>query len=109
MSWKRNKYRVSPKEDRTLDGIVFASKREMQRYAELKELERQGVIRDLVRQPRFPLEVNGQEVCKYVADFCYVDSDDKTVVEDAKGVRTPIYKLKLKLLEAVHGIEVHEV
>ena len=31
------------------------------------------------------------------------------IVEDAKGVRTPEYVIKRKLMLWVHGIKVHEV
>lgn len=46
---------------------------------------------------------------KYIADFRYIDHDGKTVVEDTKGVKTPVYILKRKLLLWVHGIRVVEV
>ena len=46
---------------------------------------------------------------KYIADFRYVDHEGKTVVEDSKGMRTPVYILKRKLLLWVHGIRIREV
>ena len=108
--FRRNKYNVSRKEDRTVDGIVFASKKEAKRYGELKLLELTGAIRDLRLQPKFPCVVNGVKVCDYIADFWYVDSETgHAVVEDAKGMKTPVYKLKAKLVEAVHGFEITEV
>lgn len=98
----RPRIRVAAKEDRTLDGVVFASKREMQRYAELKMLTRAGTILDLELQPRFPLVVNGAKVCTYVADFRYRSLDAKTVIEDVKGMRTEVYRLKAKLFQACY-------
>lgn len=59
------------------------------------------------RQVRFPLEVNGVLVCHYVADFVYVEAG-RRVVEDAKGFRTPIYKLKRRLMLALHNVEIRE-
>jgi len=105
----RSKYRAVKTE---VDGHRFDSKREAARYAELRALERAGKIHGLELQPRFPIEVNGHLVCVYVADFRYrVGKGRKVrvVVEDSKGIRTPVYRLKKKLVLAVHGIEVQEV
>lgn len=93
-----------------VDGVTFSSKREAARYGVLKLLERNGEIRALELQPPYRLEVNGTLVCKYVADFRYVDlRTGETVVEDAKGFKTREYNLKKKLVKAVHGIEIREV
>jgi hypothetical protein len=91
-----------------VDGVTFASKAEARRYAELKLLERAGEIAQLELQPRYPLVVNGVKVATYVGDFRYIERGG-LVVEDTKGVRTPVYKLKAKLMLAVHGITVKEV
>lgn len=100
-----SKYRAIRTE---VDGIVFASKREAKRYQELKMLERVGVISALKLQPRFPIAVNGERICVYVADFEYAEKG-KRKIEDAKGVKTPVYRLKKKLVEAQYGIEIEEV
>ena len=95
-----------------VDGIKFASKREAVRYSQLKLLERAGEIEGLRRQVPYQIEVNGQKVCKYVADAVYYAPAGplaRLVVEDCKGVRTAIYRLKAKLLKAAHGIEIQEV
>jgi hypothetical protein len=94
----------------TVDGITFDSHKEAVRYAELRLLEKGGVIRDLRRQERFeivPKSRHGRALY-YVADFVYVEND-KTVVEDVKGVRTPIYRLKKRLVAERYGIEIKEV
>ena len=52
---KQNKYHVAPREARTVDGIVFASKREAQRYRELVIQSEVGLISDLKLQPKFEL------------------------------------------------------
>lgn len=103
-----NKYGAQPT---TVDGIRFASKREANRYAELKLLARIGDVADLKCHPRFPLVVNGQKVCVYEADFSYLDRTGAFVVEDVKSrpTMTPQYRLKKKLLQALHGITVSEV
>ncbi len=102
---KARKYRNEP----TMVGErTFASKREAARYQELRMMECAGEIRDLVCQWRYPLEVNGVHVCFYVADFVYVTRDGRSVVEDCKGFRTQVYKLKAKLMFAVYGIKILE-
>ncbi len=104
MNLQVNKYRNKPTE---VDGIRFASKREATRYQELRLLERAGVIKGLWLQVRFPLKVNEQLICTYVADFQYFE-DGKSIVEDSKGHRTPEYKLKKKLMRALYQIEIKE-
>ena len=89
----------------TVDGHKFASAKEANRYCELRLLERGHQIVALVLQPRFLIEVNGQKVCTYVGDFSYMEKG-RTVVEDVKGVETDVFKLKRKLMRAVHGIDV---
>lgn len=101
---KRSKYRAVAT---TVDGIRFASKREARRYGELRLLERAGTIKALGLQPRFHIVLNGIEICEYVADFVY-EEGGKRIVEDAKGFRTPVYRLKKKLAEAQFGIVVRE-
>lgn len=87
-----------------VDGIKFDSKREANRYCELKLLEKANEIRNLELQPRFLLQdkfvdKHGKTHRKieYVADFMYVDKDGKKIVEDVKGMMTDVYKLKKKL------------
>lgn len=95
-----------------IDGITFASKREANRYAELKLLERVGEIIDLKCQPRYSLATNGVKLGTYVADFSYREkATNESVVEDVKSkpTITAIYRLKKKLMLAIHGIEVKEV
>ncbi len=89
-------------------GIVFDSRKEARRYEILRLFQGRGVIRDLECQVRYPLEVNGVQVCVYVADFVYCQ-DGKKIVEDVKGYRTKEYKLKAKLFAAVMGFSIVEV
>lgn len=92
-----------------IDGIRFDSKKEAKRYLELKILEKAGVIKDLKRQVPYILIDKSRygRAIKYVADFVYYEGD-KLVVEDVKGVRTPVYKLKKRLMAERFGIEVKE-
>lgn len=91
-----------------VDGIKFDSQREATRYSVLKIMQAAGVISDLRLQVPYVITVNGLKICKYVADFVYIDKG-REVVEDVKGMKTPTYNLKKKLMKAVHGIEIQEV
>lgn len=85
--------------------LTFDSKLEARRWNELKMLERGGAIAFLQRQVPYDLTVNGHHICRYVADFVYVTRESmETTVEDAKGVLTPEFRLKAKLMEACFGI-----
>ena len=94
-----------------VDGRLFDSKAEAARWQELQLLERAGEITELECQVEYELipKQKGERAVKYIADFRYVDHEGKTVVEDTKGVRTPVYILKRKLMLRVHGIRVREV
>ena len=89
----------------TYDGHVFDSRAEALRYSELMIMERAGLITDLELQPEYELipahQRDGRKVraMKYVADFRYIDEDGRVIVEDVKGVETPVFKLKKKMLE----------
>jgi hypothetical protein len=102
---KPSKYRNVPTE---IDGFRFASKREARRYAQLKLLLASGDIAELELQPRYPLRVGGMLICTYVADFRYLEGGE-IVTEDVKGVMTPAYRIKKKLMRAIYGIDVREV
>lgn len=106
---KRSKYRAVRT---TVDGITFASKKEAARYSELKRLEKVGVIGGLLLQPEWELRVDRQHICTYRADFEYDEiyrTGVRHVIEDVKGVRTPAYVIKKKLMRALYGIEIKEV
>jgi len=98
---RRRKYNNQPV---VIDGVRFASKAEAARDAELKLLERAGSITIVKRQPRFPLIVCGVKICTYVGDWEYLDLEDgsQRVVEDRKGVLTPVFKIKFALAKALY-------
>ena len=105
-----NKYR---NQKITIDGHTFDSKKEGKRYLELKLLERGGAIKYLELQPRIKIEIGGIPVkfdtgrqVYYTADFRYVEND-KYILEDVKGYKTPVYKLKKAMVRAM-GMEILE-
>lgn len=103
---REHKYRAIPTE---WNGIKFSSKAEARRAAELDILRRHGSIGPVEYQPRYAIAVNGVKICDYVADFAYFTKAGVQVVEDVKGFRTPVYKLKKKLFEAIYKTKLTEV
>lgn len=99
------------------NGIKFDSKKEMQRYKDLELLESTNYICNLELQKKFLLQegytnAKGKKIrpIYYIADFYYFDLlKDKWVVEDTKGVRTEVYKLKKKLFEYIYNLTIDEL
>ena len=104
----RNKF--GSRKVKSPDGQVFDSQREYNRWCNLRMLEKAGKIHDLRRQVTYVLipKQGTTRACTYIADFVYIDSDRNTVVEDCKGYRTEVYKIKKKLMLWVHGIRIRE-
>ena len=94
-----------------VDGITFDSKWESERYGQLKAMERGGIVTDLELQVKYDIVIKDIKICKYIADFVYKeespDGKIKEIVEDAKGFETPEFKLKKKLMKAVHNIDIY--
>jgi hypothetical protein len=90
----------------------YDSKKEARRAADLRLLEKAGAIRNFREQVSFLLipACGAERACYYKADFCYDEgpSPFHSVVEDCKGYRTEVYRLKRKLMLFVHGIAVRE-
>lgn len=100
------------------DGKRFDSKKEAQRYYELKLLEKAKEIEDLECQPSFVVvemkestKYNGRKLSniKYIADFIYKDiKTNKIIVEDVKSEYTrkdAVYRIKMKLFINKYGNE----
>lgn len=127
-SYRKSKYGA---EKVAIDGIKFDSKKEANRYRELKILEKIGEITNLQMQVKYvliPAQREPDTVGKrggiikgklierevsYIADFVYTDVNGNRVVEDVKGYRGggayEIFKIKRKLMLYVHGIKIIEI
>lgn len=117
-----SKYRAEPC---AIGGMKFASKKEARRWAELYAMEQRGEISGLQTQVRFvliPAQREPDEIgpkggikpgkviekeAAYIADFVYT-ANGVQVVEDTKGMRTDVYRLKRKLMLWVHNIRIKE-
>ena len=99
-----------------VDGVNFDSQKEAIRWCELKLLEKAGEIHGLDRQVRFVLaesvkykgDARAKPAIRYYADFAYIKKDGTAVVEDVKGYRDAIYKIKRHLMKSVHDIDILE-
>lgn len=95
-------------------GIVFDSKKECDHFIYLQYLEKAGEITDLQRQVRFELQPsfkhNGKTIrsITYVADFTFKDKDGLMHIQDTKGIKTEVYKIKKKMMQ-FKGYEIEEV
>jgi hypothetical protein len=87
---------------------TFDSQKEHRRWCELKLLERGGAIRNLEHHVPISIDVNGQHICKYEADFTYFENDVR-IYEDCKGgsaTITDVFRLKRKLIRALYGVDI---
>jgi len=102
-----NKYNARKTE---IDGYKFSSLAEGNRYVQLRLMLRAGMISQLTLQKKFFLRVNDQKICTYIADFFYWDIEkEEWITEDVKGIRTPVYRLKKKLMKAILDVDIVEV
>lgn len=95
----------------TFDGIEFDSQREFTYYLDYKALQKAGQISHLKVHPQFRCEVNGKLIGKYTADFEFVENGRRRVIDVKNPVtaRKADFRLRKKLVEALHGIDVEVV
>lgn len=91
-----------PRKKTAINGHVFDSKSEGDRYVYLRTLQRAGEISDLTLQPKFLLQPRfkmGKKVIRpieYTPDFRYIQ-DGKVIIEEFKGFATPLFQIRMKL------------
>lgn len=110
---KRSKYGVSPKKDRTYNGTVYMSKLES-KYRAFLDIRKKAVspserVVCIIEQVPYEIIVNGKKICKYLLDFAVEYADGHVEYIDVKGVKTDIYRLKKKLVEACYPIKITEI
>lgn len=106
-SSQKNKYNAR----RTRQGdYIYASGKEARSGRDIDLLESSGEIADVKRQVWIEVFIDGEAVCRYRADFVYrVVSTNRIVILDPKGKRTPLYRLKKKIIEALSTLKIEEV
>ena len=94
------------------DGFKYDSIREAEFAQALDLLMRAGEVKEWQRQVVYSIDINGQHICKYIADFVVHYHTRPIEVIDVKSAYTaklPVYRLKKKLMAAVHGVIIREV
>jgi hypothetical protein len=92
-----------------VDRIKFRSKAEAKRYSELKMFKGCGDVKNFKMQVPYILCEAFCKKIRYYADFVVEWKDGSITVEDVKGVKTPLYKLKRMLMMEKFGINVIEL
>ena len=107
----KSKYRNKSVE---IDGIKFHSTKEGKFYSELKIKKTLGEIKDFQMQVCYDIKINNIHIANYFLDFLvifpnniieYIDVKGKDKVSN-KWIKTDVFKLKKKLVEAIYGINI---
>ena len=88
------------------DGHTFDSIAECDYYKHLLKFQRAGQIVMILRQVPFHLTSNRDNIAKYECDFQVFYEDGRIEFVDVKGVETPMFKLKKKLVESQYPVEI---
>lgn len=107
----KGRYNIVSKSARTYNGVVFDSAHEMKYCKTLDLLVRGGAVLGYERQVRYDIDINGKHICFYKLDFkvTYPDRVEYIDCKSTPDLVDPVYKLKKKLVEAIHGIQIQEV
>lgn len=92
-----------------IDGIKFDSKKEANYYSKLVLLQKSGEVLKFELQPKFEININGIKCGFYKADFKVIWKSGSVKIIDVKGMKTPVYSLKKRIIEALYGIKIIEV
>ena len=83
-------------------GVTYDSKKEADEAKWIDSEIRYGRIASVERQIRIRCEINDTKICDYIIDFIITYPDGVKEYIDVKGMRTPVFNLKKKLVEALH-------
>lgn len=83
-------------------GVWYASKSEARYARYLDARVKAGEVARWERQVRMKLVVNGEKVCTVVPDFRVHFADGRVELHEVKGHSTPVWKIKMRLLKALH-------
>lgn len=100
-----------------IDGHTFDSKKEAEFYGQLKIKKNAGLIKDFQMQVRYDIIVNSIMIGKYFLDFLVENNDGSIEYIDIKGkdsktnkfIKTGVFALKKRLVEAIYGINISMV
>jgi hypothetical protein len=97
-----------------IDGHIFDSKKESEFYGSLKLKKQAGLIKDFKMQVKYDIVVNDIHIANYFLDFLVVNNDDTIEYIDIKGkdsktnkfIKTGVFALKKRLVEAIYNIKI---
>ena len=90
-------------------GVKLDSLKEKRQYIKYLHQQSIGEILSIKLQPRFDIIINGKFCGFYKADF-EIELPDKSIqIIDVKGMKTIVYKLKKKIIEAMYNIKIIEL
>lgn len=102
---KTHKYNAHRGSSSTYNGYTYDSIMEANHAAGLDLRVRAGQIKAWDRQFPVRVDINGYHIFTSKVDFRVHELDGSYTLEEVKGVETPDYKLKKKLIEAVFLVE----
>lgn len=115
-AWHQQRTVVPPYRRTSADGILHPSESHMTRWNELKLLESRGLVRNLMREVRFPLSVHGRPIKTptgrtrvYTADFVYERltlGEWVRLIEEHKGYMDATSELRIAVFEACYDVTV---
>lgn len=91
------------------NGVWYASKKESKRAYELDMLLKAGEVKKWTPQVKYEFVLNGKKICSYFLDFLVEYSNGEIRYEDVKGMQTPVYKIKKKMMKAFYDIDITEI
>lgn len=97
-----------------IDGHIFDSKKESEFYGSLKIKKQAGLIKDFQMQVKYDIIVNNIQIAKYFLDFLVEHNNGTIEYIDIKGkdkktnkfIKTGVFALKKRLVEAIYGIKI---
>ncbi len=110
---RKSKYNVADAKDRMFNGKLYDSKLEREYRAHLELLKCADLLKNRVmtiqEQVQYPIFIKGIKIFAYILDFLVIYGDNRIERVDTKGVKTAMYKLKKKAVEAEYEFEIKEV
>lgn len=97
----RHKFHAKPTE---IEGIRFPSKKEARYYQTLLLAKKSGELLFFLRQVPFHLPGG----VRYILDFAEFWANGEIRFVDVKGMKTDMYLVKKKLVEAEYPIQIQE-
>lgn len=97
-----------------IDGHKFDSIKEGEFYGSLKLKKQAGLIKDFKMQVKYDIVVNNIHIANYFLDFLIENNDGSFEYVDIKGkdaktnkfIKTSVFALKKRLVEAIYGIKI---